>query len=50
MRFLSVCSKLTRAECVELSDYIMAWGDEQGVEWRPASLGREWAGLMEEAA
>lgn len=43
-------SKLTRAECVELSDYIMAWGDEQGVQWRPASLGREWAGLMEEVA
>ena len=41
-------SKLTRTECAELSDYIMAWGDEQGVEWRQASLGREWAGLMEE--
>ncbi len=38
-------SKLTRAECVELSDYIMAWGDDKGVQWRPASLGREWAGL-----
>jgi hypothetical protein len=43
-------SKLTRAECAELSEYILAWGDERGVEWRPASLGPEWAGLMEEAA
>jgi hypothetical protein len=42
-------SKLSRAECVELSDYIMAWGDEHGVTWRPASLGREWAGSMDEA-
>ena len=41
-------SELTRAECVELSDFIMAWGDENGVRWRPASLGREWAGLAEE--
>ena len=40
-------SELTRAECVELSDFIMAWGDENGVRWRPASLGREWAGLAE---
>lgn len=42
-------SKLTRAECVEFSDYILAWGDERGVRWRPASLGREWAGLIEDA-
>ncbi len=42
-------SKLSRAECVELSDWILAWGDEQGVQWCPASLGREWADLQEQA-
>ena len=31
-------SKLTRAECADLSDYIMAWGTQQGVQWCPASL------------
>jgi hypothetical protein len=35
-------SELSRAECVELSDFILAWGDEREVKWRPASLGREW--------
>lgn len=35
-------SKLTRRECAELSEYAMAWGDSQGVKWRPASLGRDW--------
>lgn len=34
-------SKLTRRECVDLSDYVMAWGTEQGVQWCPASLGRD---------
>lgn len=38
-------SELSRAECVELSDFILAWGDEQGVRWRPASLGRDWSEL-----
>lgn len=42
-------SKLSRAECVELSDWILAWGDERGVQWCPASLGREWADLQEQA-
>jgi len=32
-------SKLTKAECADLSEYIMAWGTEQGVQWCPASLG-----------
>lgn len=41
-------SKLSRAECADLSEYIMAWGDEHGVTWRPASLGSEWAGLVDE--
>lgn len=43
-------SELSRAECVEFSDHILAWGDERGVKWRPASLGREWAGLLEQDA
>lgn len=34
-------SELTVAECVELSDFILAWGDERGVQWCRASLGRE---------
>jgi hypothetical protein len=34
-------SKLTRAECAELSEYIMAWGSERGVQWCAASLGRD---------
>lgn len=34
-------TKLTRAQCVELSDYIMAWGSEREVPWCAASLGRE---------
>lgn len=33
-------SELTVAECVELSDFIMAWGDEHSVPWCRASLGR----------
>lgn len=40
-------SKLTRSECVELSDYIFAWGSEREVQWRKASLGRELAALEE---
>lgn len=31
-------SKLTRAECADLSDYILAWGTQQGVTWCAASL------------
>jgi hypothetical protein len=34
-------SKLTRKECAELSEFVMAWGTEQGVRWCPASLGRD---------
>jgi hypothetical protein len=34
-------SKLSRAECADLSEYIMAWGTMQGVRWCPASLGRD---------
>lgn len=34
-------SQLSRAECVELSDYIMAWGSEREVNWSPASLGHD---------
>ena len=42
-------SKLTRAECAELSEFIIAWGTERGVDWRPASLGAEMAGALEDA-
>jgi len=34
-------SKLTRAECADLSDYIMAWGTDQGVAWCAASLAED---------
>lgn len=34
-------SKLTRKQCAELSEYVMAWGSEQGVPWCAASLGNE---------
>jgi hypothetical protein len=32
---------LSTAECAELSDFIMAWGDEYSVPWCRASLGRD---------
>ena len=38
-------SELTRAECAELSEFVMAWGDDQGVAWSRASLGQDWAGV-----
>lgn len=41
-------SSLTVAECSELADYILAWGDGEGVKWCKQSLGRDFA--MEEAA
>jgi phage-related protein len=31
-------SKLTRAECQELSEFVLAWGSERGVQWCIASL------------
>ena len=34
-------SKLSRAECADLSEFIMAWGSEQGVRWCAASLGAD---------
>ena len=34
-------SKLTRAECADLSEYILAWGTEQGVNWCAASLAED---------
>lgn len=36
-------SKLTRRECSELSEFVMAWGSDQDppVRWCPASLGRD---------
>lgn len=35
-------SQLTVAECAELADYILAWGDGEGVNWSKTSLGRDW--------
>jgi hypothetical protein len=35
-------SKLSRAECADLSEYIMAWGSEREVPWCPASLALDW--------
>lgn len=34
-------SKLTRAECADLSEYILAWGTEQGVNWCAAALAED---------
>lgn len=36
-------SKLTRGECTELADYVMAWGSslDTPVRWSPASLGAD---------
>jgi hypothetical protein len=34
-------TKLSRKQCAELSEFVMAWGDQQGVEWCIASLGGE---------
>jgi hypothetical protein len=34
-------STLTTAECTELADYILAWGDGEGIRWSRASLGRD---------
>ena len=31
-------SKLSRKECAELSEFILAWGTERGVQWCIASL------------
>lgn len=41
-------SSLTVAECAELADYILAWGDGEGLNWSQTSLGRDFA--MEVAA
>lgn len=43
-------SQMTKAEHSALTDLAMAFGDERGVNWSPTSLGREWAGVMEEVA
>jgi len=31
-------TKLSRKQCVDLSEYVMHWGDSQGVAWCAASL------------
>lgn len=38
-------STLTVKQCASLTDWIHAFGDEHGVKWSPASLGRDWAGV-----
>lgn len=35
-------SKLSRAECADLSEHIMAWGTDQDVPWCAASLALDW--------
>lgn len=35
-------SELTRSECVDLAEYVMAWGSEREVQWCPASLALDW--------
>lgn len=35
-------TKLSRAECADLSEYIMAWGSERDVPWCAASLALDW--------
>ncbi len=35
-------SDLSRAECADLSEYIMCWGSEREVPWCPASLALDW--------
>lgn len=34
-------TKLTRAECSDLSEYILFWGSEREVPWCPASLAED---------
>lgn len=34
-------SKLSRRDCADLSEYIMAWGTGQDVEWSATSIGEE---------
>jgi hypothetical protein len=34
-------SKLSRRDCAELSEYVMAWGTEHNVEWSATSIGEE---------
>jgi hypothetical protein len=43
-------TKLSRRECVDLSDYVFAWGSEREVPWCLASLGRELAQLERQSA
>ena len=35
-------SKLSRRECADLSEYIMAWGTDKDVPWCAASLALDW--------
>lgn len=34
-------SQLSRRDCADLSEYVMAWGTQQGVQWCAASLGEQ---------
>ncbi len=38
-------SQLSVKQCASLTDWVHAFGDEHGVNWSPASLGRDWAGV-----
>ncbi len=35
-------TKLSRADCADLSEYVMAWGTDQNVPWVAASLALDW--------
>lgn len=41
-------STLSVKQCAALSNWVHAFGDEHGVRWSPASLGRDWAGVDRE--
>lgn len=43
-------SKMSRRRHSEFTTLAMAFGDENGVQWKPTSLGQEWAELSKEAA
>lgn len=43
-------SKFSRKKHCDFTALAMAFGDENGVRWSPASLGREWADLQEQQA
>lgn len=35
-------SQMTKSEMTELIDFVLAFGDQRGVQWSRTSLGRDW--------